>query len=593
MSQRRASAATSVRISVAAVWLGALLSWLPWQADAENPLAPVDTSSPRATLESFLSLTDETARRYEAFREKPNLSTERRLMQLMDKVERLFDLSGVAPATRKRVAARTYYLLWDVVAKVELPDPSDIPGAAAVVPTARTGTPVTRWRIPGTDITIARVAEGDRAGEFLFSPDTVARARHYYEAARSLPYLRSMRVSNVYRIDQTITGWMIPPGWVDDLPAWANEPVAGQVLWKWLATLLLFGLSIAAAVAVCRLVMRRALNYTLASLLRHLSTPLVIYLLNEALWLLLVRQINVTGAAAPLPDILRESAFGLAIIWAIWVAARWVGARIVRSPRIASNSLRANLTTFAARSVGLLAALIVVFRIAQDFGVPVYGLIAGAGVGGVAIALAVRSTLENVIGTLNLYADAPIRVGDFCRYGDDPVNGSLRIGTIEEIGLRSTRIRGVDRSITTIPNADFANMHLVNLTRRDRLLLSMTLGLRYETTAEQLQAVLTGFREKLLTEPHVDLETAHVRVTGFGTAALQVAVFAYVLTPDWNEFLGIQEELIIRFLTVVDEAGTGLALPSTIVYRARDPAADRAGQEVKLRRRSSGPAGPA
>ncbi|MEA3243820.1 MAG: mechanosensitive ion channel [Pseudomonadota bacterium] len=95
------------------------------------------------------------------------------------------------------------------------------------------------------------------------------------------------------------------------------------------------------------------------------------------------------------------------------------------------------------------------------------GDIAGAGVGGLAIALAARSTLENFLGTLNLFADRPVRVGDFCRYGEDPSPAWQRIGTVEEIGLRSTRIRGLDRTITTIPNADFANLHIVNLTKRD------------------------------------------------------------------------------------------------------------------------------
>jgi MscS family membrane protein len=577
---RRTSAPAYAGVSAAVIWLGALLAAIEPPASAENPLEPVDTSSPRATLESFLSLTGETARRYAAFRENPSRSTQARLRLLLDDVERLFDLSAVAPAAQRRLAAETFFLLWDVTAKIELPDAADIPDAAAVARAEHTSEPLLRWRIPDTGITIARVGEGSRTGEFLFSPDTVARAPRYYEAARDLPYLRAMPLSNVYRIDQTLTGWMIPPAWVDALPEWANTLVAGQVLWKWLAVLLILGLVVAATIAAYRWAQRRKLDYRFFALMRHLSAPLVFFILAETQWVLTSRQINVTGAAAPLPDIMREVALGVAIVWCIWIAASWTAERMLRSPQIPRKSLRANLTNLAARSVGSLAALIVIFRVAQDLGVPVYGLVAGAGVGGLAIALAARSTLENVIGTLNIYADGPVRVGDFCRYGDDAPNGVPRIGTIEEIGLRSTRIRGIDRTITTIPNADFANLHLVNLTRRDRMLMSTTLGLRYETTPEQLRRVLDGFQEMLLGDPRVDSDTAHVRVTGFGPAALEVALFAYVLTPDWNKFLEIQEDLIVRIMKIVNEAGTGLALPSTIVYRARDPGTNHVGEDM-------------
>jgi MscS family membrane protein len=91
------------------------------------------------------------------------------------------------------------------------------------------------------------------------------------------------------------------------------------------------------------------------------------------------------------------------------------------------------------------------------------------------------------MGTLNLYADRPVRVGDLCRYGEDPSPDWRRIGQVEEIGLRSTRLRGLDRTLTTIPNADFSNMHLVNLTKRDRMLLATTIRPRYETTRDQLR----------------------------------------------------------------------------------------------------------
>ena len=268
-------------------------------AGAQSPLEPVDTSSPRATFESFLALTDESSRRYNAFRENPGPATERAVRQLSDKIVRLFDLTDVAPAARMKTAAETYYLLWDVTARLELPELTEIPDEAAVSRAAETRSPIKRWRIPDTDITIARVEAGEREGEFLFSPDTVARAPSYHEAMLGMPYLRPTAAQNVYGIYQTITGWMIPPAWVEKLPEWTLTVVAGQVLWKWLALLLLSGLAVWAGVAAVRWSVRgEAADDTSSSFMRRLSAPVAIFLLAELLWLLALRQINVTGFGA-------------------------------------------------------------------------------------------------------------------------------------------------------------------------------------------------------------------------------------------------------------------------------------------------------
>src|SRR5262249_59659452 len=103
--------------------------------------------------------------------------------------------------------------------------------------------------------------------------------------------------------------------------------------------------------------------------------------------------------------------------------------------------------------------------VAGSLGVPAAPLLASLGIGGLAIALAVRPTLENVIGGFILFADKPVRVGDFCHYGDS-------IGTVEEIGLRSTRIRSLERSTVTVPNAEFSQMKLDNFAKRDLRLLN-------------------------------------------------------------------------------------------------------------------------
>ncbi len=197
--------------------------------------------------------------------------------------------------------------------------------------------------------------------------------------------------------------------------------------------------------------------------------------------------------------------------------------------------------------------------------------------------MAARSTLENFIGALNLFADRPVRVGDLCRYDEDPTAGWRPVGRVESIGLRSTKIRQFDRSLITIPNAEFAQRHIVNLSVCDRMLLTTTLGLRYETTDDQLRFLLAELRELLHAHPgtvHTADDPVRVRFVGFGDSSLNVAIRVYVRASDRNEFLAIQEDILLRVMKVVKQAGTGFAFPSRTLYVSRDGGLDDERQQA-------------
>jgi MscS family membrane protein len=200
-------------------------------------------------------------------------------------------------------------------------------------------------------------------------------------------------------------------------------------------------------------------------------------------------------------------------------------------------------------------------------GVDVTAAVAGLGVGGIAVALAAQKTLENLFGGISLFADRPVRVGDFFKYGD-------QLGTVEEIGLRSTRVRTLDRTLISIPNGEFSNMPLENYTRRDRMRLWTLIGVRYETTPEQIRFLLARMREILLAHPRVTDDPARVRFVGFGAYSLDLEVFAYVDTADWSELLGIREDIYLRFMDAVSEAGTSFAFPSSTMYLGKDEGLD-------------------
>lgn len=552
-------------------------------ADASNPLLPVDTSSPRATMQSFMTLTSEAADRYGEFRDSPSPATQNALWQISDKAERLFDMSQVAPANRRKIADETFYLLWEVMARLALPNPDDIPDAPLYTNSDEKTQQIMRWRIPGTEITIVRVEEGPSTGEYLFSANTVKHARRFYEATRELPYLQPIPIKNVYRLNQLVTGWMIPMTWVEALPEWANYALFGQVLWKWVIVLILIGLGLGVVILVYRWTYARARGGFIGSYLRNLFTPLTILIVLPLIRYFTQVQINITGTAVEVTHYVLFLSYGITLVWFVWLTASQVAEVIIASPKVKVESLNASLIRLISRTVGMVAVLVLVIRILTELGVPVYGLVTGAGVGGIAIALAAKNTLENFMGALNLFADRPVRVGDLCRYDEDSVPGWRPIGWVESIGLRSTKIRRFDRTLITIPNAEFAQRNIVNLSVCDRFLLTTTLGLRYETTDDQLRFVLAELRELFQSHPktiHTMQEPLRVRFVGFGDYSLDVAIRAYISATNYTEFLAIQEDILLRVMKIIKQAGTGFAFPSRTLYHTRDGGLDEERQQA-------------
>jgi MscS family membrane protein len=203
------------------------------------------------------------------------------------------------------------------------------------------------------------------------------------------------------------------------------------------------------------------------------------------------------------------------------------------------------------------------------FGVDPTAALAGLGIGGIAVALAAQKTLENVIGGLSLVFDKAVRVGDFLRLGDV-------YGTVDSIGLRSTRIRTLDRTMLSVPNGVVANVNVETLSARDMCWFHHTLGVQYDTTSEQMRTVIDGIRERLEAHPDVDRASARVRLFRFGPSSLDIEMFAYVKTADWNQFLEIQEQLLVAAIDVVERAGTAIAFPTQTLHVAEERVSRRA-----------------
>lgn len=257
----------------------------------------------------------------------------------------------------------------------------------------------------------------------------------------------------------------------------------------------------------------------------------------------------------------------MAVIGLTWLFLHLidVGAETVERRGHEAGSAVVRLTATLLKTLTVVAGLFVIFHFFA--GINLTAVVAGLGVGGIAVAFAAQKTIENFFGGVFLVWDKPIRLGDFCKAGEYS-------GTVEHIGLRSTQIRTLNRTVVSIPNGQLSTISVENFTLRDRFLLRHTLNLRYETTADQLRCILVEIRELLYRHPRVDSTTVRIRFIGFGETSLDVEIFAYVLETTYESFLAVQEDLLFRIMGIVEANGSGFAFPSQTLYMSRDSGLD-------------------
>jgi MscS family membrane protein len=221
--------------------------------------------------------------------------------------------------------------------------------------------------------------------------------------------------------------------------------------------------------------------------------------------------------------------------------------------------------------------LVIAFVVALALlGLNVTTTLAGLGIGGLAIALAAQKTLENLIGGLSLLLDKAVQTGDFCKIGD-------RVGRVEDIGLRSLKLRLLDQNLLVVPNGVLAQMQFENMKERPKLLISQNFSLRIETRLEQLRFVLNGVQTMLNEEPAIESGTSRVRVVNVAGAAFELELFAYGKTSDWAELTAIRQDVILKIAGIVEAAGTRFAASTRLMYQSNDPGidADRASDIVR------------
>ncbi len=401
------------------------------------------------------------------------------------------------------------------------------------------------------DIIVQRVDHGKDGLLWLFSSQTLASIPDAYDDV------------NLISVHDILPRFLV------------NTRVASVVVFEWLA--LFVGMPLLYFLTI---LLSRLIRYLAGSLRRRLygrpDLPNPELLPRPMRLLMLAFVIQWAISKVTLPLLARQFWSSTATVitiaacaWLLILFASWgeeLGRRFLQSRNLARGASMLRLARWVLDLVIIFAGVLVTLRY---FDVNATAALAGLGVGGIAVALAAQKTLENVIGGVSLIFDQAVRVGDNLKVG------TLQ-GEVEDIGLRSTRIRTLDRTVVSVPNGQIATMSLENFTSRDKFWFHPILALRLGTTRQQMYFILDNIRSLLDKNGHLEPASVRVRFLRFGSFSLDIEVSAYVLARDLNQFLEIQEVLLLRILECIESSGVQFAFPLKGVLAAATDSIDAA-----------------
>jgi MscS family membrane protein len=211
-----------------------------------------------------------------------------------------------------------------------------------------------------------------------------------------------------------------------------------------------------------------------------------------------------------------------------------------------------SLMRLSERLTKVLVILIALFVLLRLLGVDMKTALTGVGIGGVALALGAQKSVENLLGAVSLLTDKAIAIGDLCAIGD-------RLGRIEDITLRSVRLRTLEQTVVSIPASALSQASIENFTTRQKILVQTILRLRYGTTVVQLHAIIDQIHDLIVRQPDLDAGSARVRLVNFGPQAIEIELFTYVKTADVGHFMAVRENLLLAAAAVIESAGSAFA----------------------------------
>jgi MscS family membrane protein len=515
----------------------------------EYPLEPVNTSSPRATLRTFITNADKAIKEFK----QSGYRTEQALGYI-HRAAGTLDMSHIPDALHEDTGFEVTLRLKVILDNIDVP-------ALNMVPDAKNfkGAEDLFWRIPHTDLTIARVEEGRRKGAWLFSPETVSQIGTYYRLIKELrgedPSFDPVYENYIYS-----AGWMIPPELIRALPRWMRTGFYEQALWQWVG--LLLTLMVGAALLIGSW---RATNWLRGRMTSEPKRWQWARLIYPALGMLLVAavlyfidsQVNITGRVFYAVGIFLRCLILVFASWAILVGGDVIDEGIAGIRQAESTSIARDVTRLTTRIISFVLIFILFYNAAEYFGIPVNAVFASAGIAGFAVAMAAKDTLSNLFGGVTIFMDRPFRPGDYI------VLDNNERGEVVQIGLRSTRIQTRDDVMITIPNSIITNTKIVNQSSPNPMFrVRVKIGVAYGADIKQVETILIAqVRSDPLAARYPE---PRVRFRQFGDSSLDFELLCWAKRP--HDRGRLMHNLNTGIYNAFAEAGIEIPFPQRDVH---------------------------
>lgn len=526
-------------------------------------LQTVDTSSPRATLNGFMAVMNEryqttmdpnsliqtylrSGRLFpERFDMKDAIATVERDRAISAK---FLDLREVPLAIQQQSAWRLTLQLMEIFNHIPMPSLVDVPDAAAME-----GLSMKKWTVPGTEIRIALVESGPRAGEYLFTKETVAQIPIFFERIRTIDYPASTppfifdTVFNLPTGLATYLAYVVPPRWFMTIPAQLTHTIFGEPIWRWVALLILLFLMGWVLWISVRLALRASSLGGVMSILMRISPAITLVLLVPLLCFVLGDVFRVTPYLFGRLTLVFWGMFYLALTWMVWGFGEMIAEWIIGLERIQTDSTDSQLIRLTARLIAMGFGIGILIEGADRIGLPSYSIMAGLGVGGLAVALAGQQALSNLLGSLIIMFEKPFRIGHTIKTGGIE-------GTIENIGFRTAKIRTSDGILLIAPSSELIRHPIENMTMRDSWRIKKTLHFSIESAIEDIQAFKKDAAAFIANDIDVIDLTPHVALVDIGIHGYEVLIDFALGTSQYEKQLTASDRILGGLASLAEQS---------------------------------------
>ena len=359
-----------------------------------------------------------------------------------------------------------------------------------------------------------------------------------------------------------LSKWFTLPSGVVDF---FSYEIIGNSLSRWIFSLVTFAIFFVLRKQITRLI-QNILNKISSSIQSTVSTPFFNTIHKPLRWIILLVGFNISISALTFNKEVDAFLIGFSnsvkiflIAWILFLVVDFLysGSRVFLKK--SHNQSFYNFMNLSKKFVKIIIAVVSIIFFLDLWGYNVNGLIASLGLVGMAVALAAQDTTKNIFGALMIFADTPFKVGDW-------IQTPQAEGTIEEIGMRSTKVRTFEDSLVSVPNGVVANTPVTNWSAMTKRRIKMTLGLTYSTTPEQMTTILKEMRELLQNDPDIDQKTIFVNFTDYSSSSLDIFCYFFTKTTVWGEYLSVREKINLEFMRIVQSNGASFAFPSQSIY---------------------------